>query len=128
MGCGWCFTGPKKGLKVIRGDLNRGLPFKDESFDCIFGLSVLEHLINGCHFLKEANSLLTPGGHLILVTPNLSAWFNISSQPSIRRAGVLQRYAAALSPDGYIINADRQRRAQPSRAGSHRLWFAGGCQ
>ena len=67
----------KHGLNVIRGDLNRGLPFKDESFDCIFGLSVLEHLINGCHFLKEASRLLTPGGHLILITPNLSAWFNI---------------------------------------------------
>lgn len=67
----------KKGLKVIRGDLNRSLPFKDDTFDCIFGLSVLEHLINGCHFLKEANRLLAPGGHLILVTPNLSAWFNI---------------------------------------------------
>jgi SAM-dependent methyltransferase len=67
----------KLGLNVIRGDLNRGLPFKDESFDCIFGLSVLEHLVNGCHFLKEANRLLTPGGHLILITPNLSAWFNI---------------------------------------------------
>jgi ubiquinone/menaquinone biosynthesis C-methylase UbiE len=44
------FQAKKKGLKVIRGDLNRSLPFKDESFDCIFGLSVLEHLINGCHF------------------------------------------------------------------------------
>jgi len=67
----------KQGLNVIRGDLNRDLPFKDESFDCIFGLSVLEHLINGCHFLQEASRLLTPGGHLILITPNLSAWFNI---------------------------------------------------
>ena len=67
----------KQGLNVIRGDLNRGLPFKGESFDCIFGLSVLEHLINGCHFLQEASRLLTPGGHLILITPNLSAWFNI---------------------------------------------------
>ena len=67
----------KQGLNVIRGDLNRGLPFKGESFDCIFGLSVLEHLINGCHFLQEARRLLTPGGHLILITPNLSAWFNI---------------------------------------------------
>ena len=67
----------KKGLDVIRGDLNRRLPFHDESFDCITGFSVLEHLINGCHFLKETIRLLKPGGHLILITPNLSAWFNI---------------------------------------------------
>jgi len=67
----------QKGLDIIRGDLNRSLPFHDETFDCILGLSVLEHLIHGCHFLKEAKRLLKPGGHLILITPNLSAWFNI---------------------------------------------------
>ena len=65
------------GLNVIRGDLNQNLPFHDETFDCILGLSVLEHLVHGCHFLKEANRLLKPGGNLILITPNLSAWFNI---------------------------------------------------
>lgn len=81
VGIEWDATGvlqaQKKGLTVLRGDLNRELPFKNESFDCIFGLSVLEHLINGCHFLKEASRMLKPGGHLILITPNLSAWFNI---------------------------------------------------
>jgi hypothetical protein len=33
-----------QGLNVMRGDLNRGLPFKDESFECIFRLSVLSIL------------------------------------------------------------------------------------
>ena len=81
MGIEWDAAGvlqsKKLGLNVMRGDLNRDLPFKNESFDCIFGLSVLEHLVNGCHFLKEAKRLLKPGGNLILLTPNLSAWFNI---------------------------------------------------
>ena len=67
----------QKGLDVIRGDLNQNLPFHDETFDCILGLSVLEHLIHGCQFLKETHRLLKPGGQLILITPNLSAWFNI---------------------------------------------------
>jgi SAM-dependent methyltransferase len=67
----------QNGLEVIRGDLNRDLPFHDEAFDCILGLSVLEHLMHGCHFLKEAKRTLKPGGHLILITPNLCAWFNI---------------------------------------------------
>ncbi len=62
---------------LFGGDLNQNLPFHDEIFDCILGLSVLEHLIHGCRFLKEATRLLKPGGHLILITPNLSAWFNI---------------------------------------------------
>jgi len=31
----------------------------------------------GCQFLKEAHRRLKPGGQLILIAPNLSAWFNI---------------------------------------------------
>jgi len=67
----------KKGLQVYHADLNQNLPFANETFHCVFGLSVLEHLINGCQFMQEAHRVLKPGGHLILVTPNLSAWFNI---------------------------------------------------
>lgn len=67
----------KKGLQIDHGDLNKNLPFDDNFFQCVFGLSVLEHLVNGCHFLKEAHRILKPEGHLILVTPNLSAWFNV---------------------------------------------------
>ncbi|MBW2431093.1 MAG: methyltransferase domain-containing protein, partial [Deltaproteobacteria bacterium] len=67
----------EKGLQVVRGDLNHNLPFDSGVFQCVFGLSVLEHLINGCNFLKEAQRVLKPKGHLIIVTPNLSAWFNV---------------------------------------------------
>ena len=67
----------KKGLQVVRGDLNHNLPFDSGVFQCVFGLSVLEHLINGCNFLKETQRVLKRHGHLIIVTPNLSAWFNV---------------------------------------------------
>lgn len=67
----------KNGLKVIQGDLNQKMPFEDNFFQCVFGLSVLEHLVRGCHFLQEAHRVLKPKGHLILITPNLSAWFNV---------------------------------------------------
>ena len=40
-----------KGLTVIQGDLNEALPFADDKFTCIFGLSVLEHLLFPCRFL-----------------------------------------------------------------------------
>jgi predicted SAM-dependent methyltransferase len=38
---------------------------------------VLEHLVNGCRFLQESHRVLKPGGRLVLITPNLSAWFNV---------------------------------------------------
>ena len=66
-----------KKLQVLPGDLNQNLPFDTDVFQCVFGLSVLEHLVNGCNFLKETHRVLKPGGHLIIVTPNLSAWFNV---------------------------------------------------
>jgi SAM-dependent methyltransferase len=67
----------QKGLQVVQGDLNRNLPFDSGVFQCVFGLSVLEHLVNGCNFLKEARRVLRPKGHFIIITPNLSAWFNV---------------------------------------------------
>ena len=66
-----------KNLQVLRGDLNQDLPFDADVFQCVFGLSVLEHLVNGCNFLKETQRVLKPGGRLIIITPNLSAWFNV---------------------------------------------------
>jgi SAM-dependent methyltransferase len=65
------FSAKKKKLQVLRGDLNQNLPFDQNVFQCVFGLSVLEHLV------KEAHRVLKPKGHLIIVTPNLSAWFNV---------------------------------------------------
>lgn len=64
-----------KGLNVVRGDLNKALEFADESFRCVFALSVLEHLLNPCRFLREAHRVLETGGVLVLLTPNISTYF-----------------------------------------------------
>lgn len=65
----------RQGLNVIEGDLNQELCFPDNKFRCIFGLSVLEHLLNPCSFLKEIHRCLEPDGTLILLTPNISTYF-----------------------------------------------------
>ncbi|MDR7103003.1 class I SAM-dependent methyltransferase [Croceicoccus sp. BE223] len=64
-----------KGLNVIQGDLNRRLPFDDETFDCVYGLSVLEHLLMPCSWLSECKRVLKPGGRLVLLTPNIATYF-----------------------------------------------------
>ena len=66
-----------KGFNVIQGDLNRPLPFASEQFRCVFALSVLEHLLNGCAFMKECHRVLEPNGTLVLLTPNISTLFTI---------------------------------------------------
>jgi SAM-dependent methyltransferase len=64
-----------RGLDVVEGDLNRTLPLADASMRCIYGLSVLEHLLNPCRFLVECRRVLEPGGTLVLLTPNISTYF-----------------------------------------------------
>lgn len=65
------------GLNVTQGDLNKAVDYADDTFRCIFGLSVLEHLLNPCSFLKEAYRCLEPGGTLVLLTPNISTYFTM---------------------------------------------------
>lgn len=68
-------TARQAGLNVVRGDLNRGLDHPDGSFRCIFGLSVLEHLLNPCRYLRECHRCLEANGTLVLLTPNISTYF-----------------------------------------------------
>lgn len=45
------------------------LPFRTASFDTVLSLEVLEHLPEPHTAMAEAARVLSPGGHLILVTP-----------------------------------------------------------
>lgn len=63
------------GLNVLQGDLNRNMNYQDRSFRCIFGLSVLEHLLNPCSYLRECYRCLEKDGVLVLLTPNISTYF-----------------------------------------------------
>jgi SAM-dependent methyltransferase len=68
-------TANEHGVYVVHGDLNRRLPFENGKFSCVFGLSVLEHLLNPCKFLQETHRVLAPGGKLVILTPNISTYF-----------------------------------------------------
>lgn len=48
------------------------LPYKDNSFDSVLGVSIIEHLTKSQakKFLKEASRVLKKGGWMFLVTPN----------------------------------------------------------
>jgi ubiquinone/menaquinone biosynthesis C-methylase UbiE len=65
----------KKNINLVQGDLNKELQFPDNKFKCIFGLSVLEHLLNPCQYLRECYRVLETDGSLIILTPNISTYF-----------------------------------------------------
>ena len=51
------------------------LPFDSNYFDVLFTKSVIEHVFNTEHFLKESNRVLKPGGVLIVLTPDWKSQF-----------------------------------------------------
>lgn len=67
--------GRDSGLCVVHGDLNERLDFPNNEFKCVFGLSVLEHLLYPCSHLKECYRVLDQDGSLIILTPNISTYF-----------------------------------------------------
>ena len=85
----------ERGLTLVRGSLETGLPFASGSVDVVILSEVVEHLVDPDGGLAELYRVLRPGGHLVLSTPNLAAWFNrglllagiqpIFSEVSLRR-------------------------------------------
>ena len=67
--------GQKKNINILQGDLNRELAFPADTFRCVFGLSVLEHLLNPCRHLQECYRVLEEDGSLVILTPNISTFF-----------------------------------------------------
>jgi len=69
----------KLGIKAIEGDIEKGLPFKDNFFDIVSANQIIEHLIDVDKFVKEINRVLKPKGYIVLSTENLSSWHNLLS-------------------------------------------------
>lgn len=67
--------GRARGLDIVQGDLNQRIPHPDESFSCVYALSVLEHLLYPCRFMRECHRVLRVGGQFVLITPNISTYF-----------------------------------------------------
>ena len=69
----------KRGIDVVAADLNKNLPFADESFDLVHANQVIEHISDLDTFLSEIHRVLRPGGASIISTENASSWHNIGA-------------------------------------------------
>ena len=58
-------------IEFLLCDLDKIFPFKDETFDYVVAVEVIEHLENPWNFLREINRVLKKGGKLCLTTPNI---------------------------------------------------------
>lgn len=48
----------------------------DQLFDLVFANQIIEHLVYPVRFLQQLSGLLSPGGHIIVTTPNHSYFKN----------------------------------------------------
>ncbi|MCB9958811.1 MAG: class I SAM-dependent methyltransferase [Rhodospirillaceae bacterium] len=70
-------AGSDRGLDIVAHDLNAPLPFADGAFRCVVSLSVVEHLLKGCAYLRDCRRVLDDAGTLIVLTPNISTYFSV---------------------------------------------------
>lgn len=61
--------GKKRGIKMIKNDAEKGMPFKPNTFDVIIMNEVIEHFKKPKPVLKECYKILKPGGTIIISTP-----------------------------------------------------------
>ena len=66
-----------RGLTLVRAGVEgHGLPLAASSADVVIMSELIEHLVDTDSALEEVRRVLKPGGHLLLSTPNLAAWYN----------------------------------------------------
>jgi SAM-dependent methyltransferase len=67
------------GLEVLPGDLERSLPFADDSIDLVVSNQVIEHLADTDAFMAEIHRVLRPGGLAVISTENMASWHNVAA-------------------------------------------------
>ena len=77
---------------VVMAEIDKQpFPLPENSFDVVFTKSVIEHVENWEHFLREIFRVLKPGGSAIVMTPNWKTQkTNIYQLPFIWRMPVLK--------------------------------------
>ena len=84
-----CEKAKEKRVKAVLHDLEKTLPFGNNTFECVIAAEIIEHVYDTDFFLDEIHRVLKPGGLLVLSTPNIACLTN-----RLRLAfGLYPRYA-----------------------------------
>jgi len=68
----------KRRLSNVVGARAESLGFKENAFEVVLCLELLEHVYSPMNILLEFWRVLRPGGNLILTTPNAWSWWNFA--------------------------------------------------
>ncbi|MBU1170760.1 MAG: class I SAM-dependent methyltransferase [Proteobacteria bacterium] len=93
-----------KKIDILQHDLNKPLPFEDETFDLCISVEGIEHLVRPTDFFNEYVRVLKRGGHMILTTPNTEAlhsrfrYFNLGFPKYFEPKNEIERDAGHIHP------------------------------
>ena len=101
--------------KRLGDDVEQGLPFDSDFFDCVTMLAVIEHISDTGRLLEEIHRVLKPSGQLVLTTPKKAAeaLIRIYVKGCVPPSGVRAR------PPAFLLVGSR-RRPEGRKAGGHR--------
>jgi SAM-dependent methyltransferase len=77
-------TAAEAGFKFVRGDVSEALPFGEASFDCVFCLELLEHLMSPLELLLEMRRVLADTGRAVVSVPSPYSWVEVVREISGR--------------------------------------------
>lgn len=103
----------EKGIMIEKADLNKKLPFEDESYDVIISNQVIEHLFYPVKFMWEIHRILKLGGYAVISTENLASWDDIFalflgySPFSMQFDSGLAKIGNPLSPHALVHKKER---------------------
>ncbi|MBL7124617.1 MAG: class I SAM-dependent methyltransferase [Dehalococcoidales bacterium] len=61
----------QQGYEALVCDLDKGVPLGNGTFDTVYAADILEHVESPTRVLRESYRVLTPGGTLIVLAPNV---------------------------------------------------------
>jgi SAM-dependent methyltransferase len=91
------FAAERTGVKLTQGNLDQQLPYGDSEFELVVCCEGIEHLEHQYEFARELARVLSPGGTLVLTTPNIC---NAASRLRFLFTGF---YALAVRPSSEFV-------------------------
>jgi len=78
----------QRGLRVRNFDLNEGIPFEDEYFDCVVASDVVDSIFDSRFMFEEVHRILRRRGIFLFSVPNLNS---LSNRIQMIRGSYLKR-------------------------------------
>lgn len=92
----------KRGLLITKLDVDKGLPFKNDSFNTIIMNEVVSHLKKPLFVLKECHRILKNGGKIIITAPVRSIFFHNISETHLTEMTVKEA-RQLIQKSGFVI-------------------------